>query len=87
MTLEKSTLEDANPKEKKKTPEEIAELEKSRTLSDAAFLWKGAFYTINNKGEKILNPLPEHIEHWRKEMKEKLKYKGLSEDEINRIEH
>lgn len=37
---------------KQYTPEEIAQLEKSRTISDAELLKGGAEYSINEKGEK-----------------------------------
>lgn len=37
---------------KQYTPEEIAQLEKSRTISDAELLEGGAEYKINEKGEK-----------------------------------
>lgn len=37
---------------KQKTPEEIAALEKSRTISDAELLKGGAEYKVNEKGEK-----------------------------------
>jgi len=37
---------------KQYTPEEIAEMEKSRTISDAELLKGGAEYSINEKGEK-----------------------------------
>ena len=37
---------------KQYTPEEIANLEKSRTISDAELLKKGAEFSINEKGEK-----------------------------------
>lgn len=36
------------------TPEEQAKLEKSRTISDAELLKDGAWYVINEDGEKIL---------------------------------
>jgi len=37
---------------KQYTPEEIVQLEKSRTISDAELLSRGAEYSINEKGEK-----------------------------------
>ena len=37
---------------KQYTPEEIAEMEKSRTISDAELLKGGAEYSVNEKGEK-----------------------------------
>ena len=37
---------------KQYTPEEIAGLEKSRTISDAELLKGGAQYSVNEKGEK-----------------------------------
>lgn len=37
---------------KQYTPEEIAQLEKSRTISDAELLKGGAEYSVNEKGEK-----------------------------------
>lgn len=36
------------------TPEEMAQLEKSRTISDANLLKDGAEYEFNEKGEKVL---------------------------------
>lgn len=39
---------------KQYTPEEIAQLEKSRTISDAELLKGGAEYAVNEKGEKRL---------------------------------
>lgn len=40
---------------KQYTPEEIAELEKSRTISDAELLKDGAEYVVGEGGEKQLN--------------------------------
>ena len=46
-----------NPKQY--TPEEIAQLEKSRTISDSRLLKEGAEYSLNEKGEKVLIPSQE----------------------------
>lgn len=45
---------------KQYTPEEIAELEKSRTISDAELLKDGAEYKVDEKGEKMLVIDKEH---------------------------
>ena len=39
---------------KQYTPEEIAQLEKSRTISDAKLLKDGAEYSVNEKGDKAI---------------------------------
>lgn len=41
---------------KQYTPEEIAEMEKTRTISDAELLKEGAKYVVDEKGEKRLEP-------------------------------
>lgn len=48
--------------EKIPSPEEIAKIEKERTISDAELLKGGAEYEINESGEKILEPTREQLE-------------------------
>lgn len=55
---------------KQYTPEEIAEIEKSRTVSDAELLKEGAEYEINEKGEKENFSLTEHQAQWAKKKME-----------------
>ncbi len=51
-----------NPeKPKQYTPEEIAEMEKSRTISDAELLKGGAEYIVSEEGEKVLHATEEQI--------------------------
>ncbi|MDO8669033.1 MAG: hypothetical protein Q7K65_01930 [Candidatus Buchananbacteria bacterium] len=54
---------------KKYTPEEIADLEKSRTISDAELLKKGSKYEIDEEGNKHLvdAPIEDILERKRKE--------------------
>lgn len=61
------------------TPEEIAEIEKQRTISDAEMLKKGAIYKIDGEGGKILEPTSEQIDFAKKEMLSDLK--GLKKSE------
>src|SRR3989344_5223073 len=68
------------------TPEEIAEMEKSRTISDAELLEDGAEYVVDEEGEKILHTTDEQkkklhgiIEFSPK--KEKY-YKYINKDEV-----
>lgn len=46
----------------KYTPEQIAELEKSRTISDAELLKGGAEYVVDEKGEKRLEITKKQLE-------------------------
>ena len=46
---------------KKYTPEEIADLEKSRTISDTELLKDGAKYEIDEEGNKHLSATDEQI--------------------------
>ncbi len=65
---------------KQKTPEEIAQLEKSRTISDAQFLTEGAEYAIKSEtGEKSFNPTKKQIEKEHEKMEN-----VLMKDRINR---
>ena len=52
---------------KQLTPEEIAKLEKSRTISDANFLEKGAEYVVDDNGNKHLRITDEQLEGLNKE--------------------
>jgi hypothetical protein len=58
---------------KEYSPEEIAEIEKNRTLSDAGLLTRGAEYIINEKNEKELELTKKQIE--------RLKFPDLKEIE------
>lgn len=46
---------------KQYTPEEIAQLEKSRTISDAELLKGGAEYEVNERGETSITPTAEQF--------------------------
>lgn len=50
--LKPENMEPKFEQPKQYTSEEIAEMEKSRTISDAELLIGGAEYSINEKGEK-----------------------------------
>lgn len=67
---------------KQYTLEEIAELEKSRTISDAELL-KGGRYSFNEEGEKILNPTKEQIEKIHKKLEADLKEGGIEQNQEN----
>lgn len=48
-------MSEGNPTQSSKyTPEQIAEIEKSRTISEAELLEKGAEYVVGKEGEKML---------------------------------
>ena len=47
--------------EKQYTPEEMAELEKSRAINDAELLKDGAEYKVDEKGNKHLEVTEQHI--------------------------
>jgi len=55
------------------SPDEQAEIEKSRAISDAELLKGGAKYEIKEAGEKTLSPTVEQTEEMRREMKDALR--------------
>lgn len=55
---------------KQYTPEEIAEFEKSRTISDAELLKGGAEYAVNEDGEKRLVSTKKQTKEFEQEFKE-----------------
>ena len=64
-----------NPeKPKQYTPEEIAEMEKNRTISDANLLRNEAKYVVNEGGEKVLQVEKESADMIRKDFEESEKY-------------
>ncbi len=73
--------------EKQKTPQEIAQIKKERTLSDAGLLNGGAEYEVDDKGNETFLATDKQIENARKEMGEDLEQEkrkfleNLSEDE------
>jgi len=67
------------------SPEEMAEIEKERTLSDAELLKEGAEYKFDESGQKRFELTEEQVERARKEMEQELKKKEGME-EVNYIE-
>lgn len=67
------------------SPEEMAEIEKARILSDAELLKEGAEYKFDEIGQKSFELSTEQIERARKEMEQELSKKE-SKEEVNYIE-
>lgn len=56
-----------SPEQSQLSPEEIAEIEKERTLSDAELIIGGARYSVDKEGDKLLVLEPKQVERIEKE--------------------